>query len=176
MSRVSAFDALGTLFDLGELRPRMAKPLHHAAALTLAGEWRSFDEIVEAVDPELAEKLQEVDAYPDAREALERCETAWVLTNGGAKQTRALLERGGLDDLIAEVCSVEEVRKYKPHPDVYALLPHGARLVAAHAWDVVGARSAGYDAVWVNRGDEAWPFPGIDTGDAAPNLVVAASL
>ena len=170
---VVAFDALGTLFDLGDLEPRMAKPLHHATSLTLAGEWLPLAEIVAAVDPDLAEKLKELDAYPDAREALSRGDEAWVLTNGGKKQTRALLERNGLDDAVAEIHSVEEVKAYKPHPHVYRMLPPDSLLVAAHAWDVVGARAAGYAAVWVSRDEKRWPFPGIEPGTIAPNLVAA---
>jgi 2-haloacid dehalogenase len=170
---VVAFDALGTLFDLGDLEPRMAKPLHHATSLTLAGEWLPFNEIVEAVDPELAKQLRELDPFPDAREALGAVDEAWVLTNGGKGQTRALLERAGLDDLVAEVRSVEEVKAYKPHPDVYRMLPRDSKLIAAHAWDVAGARAAGYDAVWVNRCDQPWPFPGIEADRVAPDLLVA---
>ena len=173
---VVAFDALGTLFDLGELKERMSKPLHHAVSLTLAGEWLPLAEVIKAVDPELAEKLQALEPYPDARAALESVESAWVLTNGGAKQTRALLERGGLADVVGEVHSVEEVKAYKPHSDAYKLLPSGSQLVAAHAWDVLGTQAAGYDAIWVNRRDEAWPFPGVGAPRVAPDLRAAAAL
>jgi FMN phosphatase YigB (HAD superfamily) len=32
-------------------------------------------------------------------------------------------------------------------------------LVAAHGWDVLGARAVGMDAVWVDRVEHRWPFP-----------------
>jgi FMN phosphatase YigB (HAD superfamily) len=34
-----------------------------------------------------------------------------------------------------------------------------ATLVAAHAWDAVGAVRAGLQAVWVNGDERVWPFP-----------------
>ena len=174
---VVAFDALGTLFDLGELKERMAKPLHHAVSLTLAGEWLPLDEIVRAMDSELAEKLRRLDPYPDARAALTKVradgDRAWILTNGGREQTQHLLERSGLDRLVTEIRSAEEIKKYKPHPDVYGLLSPRSRLVAAHAWDVLGAQAAGYAAVWVNRGKETWPFRGIKEPKIAGSLLDA---
>ena len=173
---VVAFDAMGTLFDLGDLRERMPRVLHHAAALTLAGEWAPLDEIVRAVDPDLAERLREVAPYEDARAALERVDEAWVLTNGTREATERLLDRGGLRELVAQVRTVEEVRRYKPHPDVYRLLPAGATLVAAHAWDVVGARAAGYEAVWVDREEGEWPLPVGEPGKHASGLVEAVAV
>jgi 2-haloacid dehalogenase len=99
-----------------------------------------------------------------------------VLTNGGRDATQQLLERGGLAELVAEVHSAEEVRRYKPQAEVYALLPAQATLVAAHAWDVIGARATGRNAVWVNRERRAWPYPGIDRREEAPDLAAATSL
>lgn len=32
-------------------------------------------------------------------------------------------------------------------------------LIAAHGWDVVGALSAGLQAIWVDRLERHWPFP-----------------
>ena len=171
------FDALGTLFDLGPLHKsaELHRTLHHAVALTLAGEWKPFAEIAKAVDPELVEKLAELEPYDDAREALEHAGEAWVLTNGGRDATERLLERGGLREVVAQVRSVEEVRRYKPHPDVYRLLPERSVLVAAHAWDVAGARAAGYRAVWVNREEDEWPLP-LPEPLRASNLIEAVRL
>ena len=99
-----------------------------------------------------------------------------ALTNGGADATRRLLERGGLADLLGVVVSVEEVRAYKPAtlPYVHAAARLGAApgeltLVAAHAWDVVGASAAGLGAVWVDRLERVWPFP-LPQPPTAPDL------
>src|SRR2546421_9901048 len=84
-------------------------------------------------------------------EALERAAGAGVkllaLTNGSADSTRQLLDRAGVLDRFAALLSCDEVRRTKPHPDVYAMAKREAEgelwLVAAHSWDVAGAVMAG---------------------------------
>jgi 2-haloacid dehalogenase len=45
-------------------------------------------------------------------------------------------------------------------------------MVAAHAWDVVGAVRAGMRGVWVNRDERTWPFPDeVAPHATAPGLV-----
>jgi 2-haloacid dehalogenase len=179
---VVAFDSLGTLFDLGRLekKEQLHRTLHHAVCLTLAGEWAPLDAIAAAVDEKLPERLASADAAKDAREALEAVRDggaeAWVLTNGTKESTDRLLADAELAGLVAEVRTVEAVRAYKPHPSVYGLLPADATLVAAHAWDVVGARAAGYRAVWVDREEGGWIVPAFEPELRAHTLVDAARL
>ncbi len=71
--------------------------------------------------------------------------------------------------------TVEEVRTYKPDARAYGLLPAASTLVAAHAWDVLGARSAGLDGIWIDRTERAWPFPG-DVPKRVPDLRAAVEL
>jgi 2-haloacid dehalogenase len=59
---------------------------------------------------------------------------------------------------VKHVISIDEVQHWKPRREVYL---HGAKvvgvepsrvaLVAAHAWDVQGARAAGLVGAWVSR-------------------------
>jgi 2-haloacid dehalogenase len=158
--------------------------LHTAASLTLAGEFRPFAEIAEAslrttlaqqgLDEDRATdviaRLGELPPYDDAEESLSRAHEAGaavaVLTNGGEAHTRKLLGSARLDHYIDAFISVEEVRAYKPAPAPYH---HAAErlgvdagnttLIAAHGWDVVGALSAGLQAIWVDRLERRWPFP-----------------
>ena len=173
--------------------------LHSAAAVTLAGEFVPFAELARTtlgtvaarlgveLDPdEVLPLLELLPPYPDARPAVERLDEAglaWaVLTNGGAAATKALLEAAGLADRAWHVVSVEEVRAYKPHPAPYhrvvelvELPADRVTLVAAHGWDVLGARAAGLRAVWVDRVEHAWPFPGPEP-PRAPDLERAVEL
>ena len=78
--------------------------------------------------------------------------------------------------------TTEDAGAYKPHPAPYRLaLDHlgvpgpRATMVAAHAWDVVGARGAGIDAVWIDRGERLWPLP-VPPVRAAGDLLQAARL
>jgi len=173
--------------------------LHSAAAVTLTGDFVPFAELartavattaarfgVELDADEILPLLQRLPSYPDARPAVERLEeagVAWaVLTNAGVEQTRALLDAAGLAERVWQVVSVEEVRAYKPHPASYRrvvelleLPPERVTLVAAHGWDVLGARAAGLRAVWVDRVEHEWPFPS-EEPPRAPDLERAVEL
>ncbi len=158
--------------------------LHSTATVTLAGEYRPFAELAEAaltttlVQLELDESraaevldgFSGLPPYDDAEEALATAREAGLavalLTNGGEANTRKLLAAAGLERYVDAAISVDEVRAYKPAPEPYrhaarrlGVEPHDVYLVAAHGWDVVGARNAGLEAVWVDRLERRWPFP-----------------
>jgi 2-haloacid dehalogenase len=193
------FDAMGTLFELTPLQERLGahateawfeRILHSAATLTILGEFVPFTELarttlattaakleLELDQDDVLAQLQQLPPAPDARAALELAGRAFVLTNGGRDGGENLLKAAGLDDLVERVFGVDEVKAYKPDPRPYRLVLDelgDARLVAAHAWDVVGAARAGMDAVWVNRDERAWPFPDeVAPHATAPGLVEA---
>lgn len=175
--------------------------LHSATSLTLAGGFEPFADLAESTltttiaklglkqDPKtVLDVLKQLPPDPDAGAAFDRLEHAnvliGVLTNSGEKQTRKLLDDAGLLDRVAEIVSVEEVELYKPHPAVYkhaaerlGVEPKGVTLIAAHAWDVLGAKQAGLDAVWVDRLEREWPFPrGKPRSRVAHDLVEAAEI
>lgn len=175
--------------------------LHSATSLTLAGEFRPFRELAESTlrttfaqleldedgTGEVLTALGQLEPYPDAAPAFDRLEQAGArivtLTNGGDQHTRGLLESAGLLERVEAVLTVDEVEAYKPDPRPYryaadrlALAPEQLTLVAAHAWDVVGARAAGLDAVWVDRLERRWPFPTAEPEKRASGLEEAARL
>ena len=174
--------------------------LHSAASLTLAGDFRAFAELAEtALQTALAQQdldesragevldgFAELPPYDDAEDALRRAHeaglTVALLTNGGEVNTRRLLETAALDRYVDAAISVDEVRKYKPAPEPYrhaadrlGIEPGDLWLVAAHGWDVLGARNAGLQAVWVDRLERRWPFP-LPEPARAPGLVEAVAL
>ena len=68
------------------------------------------------------------------------------------------LHNAGISDLFERAFSVDAVRRFKPAPDPYRFAARelgvetsGLRMVAAHAWDVVGAMQAGCAAAFVAR-------------------------
>lgn len=87
-----------------------------------------------------------------------------ALTNGSADATRRLLACGGILEQFEQVLSADEVGAWKP---AFAPYDHAARsfgldrsellLVAAHPWDVHGAKCAGLRAAWVDRSGTAFP-------------------
>jgi 2-haloacid dehalogenase len=178
------FDAMGTLFDLAPLRERLGREvteawfertLHSAATLTTVGEFVPFNDLagttlattcatlgVDVDEEDVVAQLRQLPPAAGAREALERADRAFVLTNGGREGGETLLRNSGLDDLVERVFGVDEVRAYKPDPRPYRLVLDtlgDATIVAAHAWDVVGGVRAGMHGIWVNESERVWPFP-----------------
>lgn len=74
----------------------------------------------------------------------------------------------GLDGLLDHVISVDAVRKYKTHPEAYALGEQATGLraaqivfVSSNSWDALAATWYGYQTLWVNR--YAQPFEELGT-------------
>ena len=145
-----------------------------AMADTLTAEHRPFPEylraalqrslrvagVVEAGLDEAMERAQTLPAFPDAADALGSLAAAGyrvaVVTNSAWDAAQRALAAAALDRHVEMVIGADEVRAYKPDPRVYqhAAMRLGARpdnllLVAAHAWDVLGALRAGWGAAWV---------------------------
>lgn len=176
------------------------RALHSATSLTLADEFRPFSDIAGSTirttlaqfdcDPDRGQEviagLSVLEPYPDAAAALNKLKEAGVdlitLTNGTEENTRILLEGAGLADHFNAVVTCAEVAAYKPHPAPYARAAEELGLpkveitmIAAHAWDVVGARKAGLGAIWVDRTEREWPLP-VDPVVRAADLEEAAEL
>lgn len=158
-----------------------AQILRDAFALDATGVYRPFSDVAraaleallaaspravsEAVD-DVIEGFSELDAHSDVAPAMRALCDADVpvvtLTNGSALLTQKLLERCGLHQFVERVISVDEVKRWKPHQEVYLhcakavnVTPSRLALVAAHGWDVHGARRAGLMTGYVARS----PFP-----------------
>lgn len=151
-------------------------PFRDVATATL----RSLFAVSKQLDPaeinRVTEGFSTLDAHSDAAPAMRALRDARVrvvaLTNGSAGVTQQLLERSGLDEFIERVISVDEVKCWKPRREVYlhcaeavGVEPGHIALIAAHAWDIHGARRAGLMAGFVTRRKE--PFPAIMEG---PNV------
>lgn len=101
-------------------------------------------------------------AHEDVRPALARLRGAGMrlvtLTNSGAEAQRRQLDHAGIAELFEARFSVETVRAFKPAPSTYASVaaamnvdPSQMIMVACHAWDIIGARAAGYQTGFVGR-------------------------
>ncbi len=82
-----------------------------------------------------------------------------ALSNGPAERTRSLLESADLDTHVSDILSVEAVGRFKPHESVYRLAfeatgaaPAAHCMIACHAWDLHGAKRAGMQTAFVQRG------------------------
>ena len=111
-------------------------------------------------------------AFPENREVLQALKSrgivTGVLSNGDAAMLAVAVKSAGLGDLLDHVISVDTVRKYKTHPDAYALglsatgLPaQQIAFVSSNSWDALAATWFGYQTLWVNRSQA--PFEELGT-------------
>jgi 2-haloacid dehalogenase len=133
--------------------------------------------------------LVSLPAHPDVRDGLDTLRRAAfrmvTLTNSAPAAVRQQLTSAGIADYFEESFSVDDVRTFKPAAEVYRLVATklgvgvaDLRLVAAHAWDVMGAMRAGYAAAFIERPGKALfplaPRPDIvgrDLGEVAGRIV-----
>ncbi len=110
----------------------------------------------------LMQQYLSLSAYPENLEVMRglrsRGVVTGVLSNGSPAMLEAVVRSAGLDGLLDHVLSVDTVRKYKTHPEAYALGPKATGLevgqiafVSSNAWDALAACWYGYRTLWVNR-------------------------
>lgn len=106
------------------------------------------------------EAYQQLQPYDDAVEGLRRLSQRYelaALSNG----EQAFLESLALNNIKVEfssIISVQAAGMFKPHPAVYRKAaqilgrePGEIMMVAAHSFDILGARACGYRGAYVNR-------------------------
>ena len=106
--------------------------------------------------------MQELPPHPEVENALGRLRDAGIrlaaLTNSTQQVAEAQIDNSGLRNYFEQVLSADTVQRLKPAPEPYRMAAESlgvdvgqVRLVAAHAWDVVGAMRAGCAAAFVAR-------------------------
>ena len=84
--------------------------------------------------------------------------------------------------VFKEIVTVEEVKKFKPSPEVYYHLARKVGksreqmselwLVSGNPFDVVGARAVGMQAAWVDRAGNGWTDQLIQGETGGPTVIV----
>jgi 2-haloacid dehalogenase len=115
----------------------------------------------------LMNQYRHLSAFPENREVLtalkQRGITTGILSNGDPAMLEAAVRSAGLSDLLDHIISVDSIRKYKTHPDAYALgsnatglQPKQMLFVSSNGWDALAATWFGYRTLWVNRAGLPW--------------------
>ena len=130
----------------------------------------------DSITRSLFEKYLDLDPYPEAKDALGRLKSLGsrklaILSNGSTAMLSALVKNSGLDDYLDATISVDGARKFKPHPDCYALVEKALGVkkdevifVSSNGFDVVGAKRFGFKVVWIRRGGG----PGVPVDPVSP--------
>jgi 2-haloacid dehalogenase len=113
-----------------------------------------------------------LDAFPEVPGVLAALKQAGlrtaVLSNGSPAMLDSVVRNAGLEALLDDVLSVEQVGVYKTHPKVYQLAVDRLGVPAAsiafqssNAWDAYAASAFGMRVVWCNRyGQQPERLPG----------------
>jgi len=96
--------------------------------------------------------------FPEVPKALSRLTMKKaILSNGSPDLLEPLVRNSGLKFDV--VLSVDELKVYKPAPEVYELAVRRLDLprerigfVSSNCWDALGAKSYGFRVYWINRG------------------------
>ncbi|AEE21157.1 haloacid dehalogenase type II [Paraglaciecola chathamensis] len=157
--------------------------LHHSLVTTVTGDYQDFGKIGVAAlmmvaqnnDIEITEEqavtaiktpLLSLPAHPDVKAGLKALKEQGFklvsLTNSSNKGVETQFKNAGLTDYFDKRMSIEDIKVYKPDLRAYAwaleqlnIKPEEALMVAAHGWDVAGAKAAGLQTAFVARPGKA---------------------
>jgi len=189
----SVGEALGAREDLLPLW--FSTMLHYSLVETLSENYHSFGEIgtaalmmvaqtqgielgYEEAKSAIVTPLRSLPPHPDVVSALgelqKRGYTIVSLTNSSSVGVETQFKNAGLTDFFENRYTVETLQKYKPHPDTYRMVlkdlkvePQEVLMVAAHAWDLAGAKNVGLQTAFIAR-----PGKTLYPNTQRPDLVV----
>ncbi|NND02979.1 MAG: haloacid dehalogenase type II [Acidimicrobiia bacterium] len=103
---------------------------------------------------------------PNALERLANRFRLIALSNGSPEGISAQLSNAGIVDSFEMVVSVHDVGRFKPDPAPYRAAleragadPGDVLMVAAHDWDIIGARAVGIPGAFIERPGVVWTVP-----------------
>lgn len=192
--RSSVGEALGGRDDLLPLW--FSTMLHHSLVDSTTGRFHTFGEIgvasllmvaeIEGIELTKAQAktaivtpLRSLPPHPDVRDGLQALKNKGYklvsLTNSSNQGVYTQFKNAGLLSYFDERLSVEDINLYKPDTRTYewaiekmGIAAEDAMLVAAHGWDIAGAKQAGWQAAFIARpGKVLYPLA------IAPDTVVS---
>lgn len=178
------------------------KQLEYTWLQTLMGKYKDFYELTrdalhyaleatntEATEAQVSELMRQyyhLDVYPEVKTALARLKEKYrlaILSNANPSLLEKAVAYNGLDGLLDEIISADQIRQYKPAPGVYQLAEKGLGLpadkllfVSSNTWDVAGAASYGLQAAWVQRGHSVMERLDVVPAAVAANLAELAEV
>ena len=107
------------------------------------------------------------DAVPCLQQMNQQDNQCWAFSNGTYKAVNKLMQHAHLNPYLTGVYSVDPLKTYKPDPAVYygfaelhslelgnhQRLGQNCVLVSANPFDIIGAKAADWQTVWLQRHD-----------------------
>ena len=118
---------------------------------------------------ELLDLYKVLSPYPEVKKVLEQLKEKKyklaILSNGTPELLNDLVKNNNLVNLFDDLFSVEEVKIYKPHSNVYDLplkkynnKSDEITFLSANTLDVAGGGNYGYNSIWVNRNKSVFDY------------------
>jgi 2-haloacid dehalogenase len=164
--------------DTSALKEWFGLLLLHSEVATIAGPYFDFGTIAKAAlqmtasarrvslssaqEDEILGGMSSLPPHPEVPAALQMLKEFGLrlvtLTNSSTRVVETQMANSGLALYFERNFSVDELCRFKPAPEAYRMVASGLgvktkelRLVAAHAWDIVGAMQAGCAAAFIER-------------------------
>ena len=130
--------------------------------------------------PDVAEALQSISQVPNITVVVFSNGTNEMVTNS----VKSSPDLGPHASVFQNIVTVEEVKKFKPSPEVYYHLAGKVGkekskesmskmwLVSGNPFDVVGARSVGMQAAWIDRAGNGWTDQLVPEESGSPTVIV----
>ena len=118
------------------------------------------------IDPlmrsELLDLYKVLSTFPEVNEVLNKLKEKnyklAILSNGTPALLNELVKSNNLDNIFNDIFSIEEVKVYKPHSNVYNIPVEKYQIqkeevayLSANTFDVSASGNYGFNPVWVNR-------------------------
>ena len=118
------------------------------------------------IDPlmrsELLNLYKVLSTFPEVNEALNKLKEKnyklAILSNGTPTLLNQLVKSNNLENIFNDIFSIEEVKVYKPHSNVYnipvkkyQIQKEEVAYLSANTFDVSASGNYGFNPVWVNR-------------------------
>jgi 2-haloacid dehalogenase len=111
---------------------------------------------------DLLNQYNNLPAFSDVIEALTSLRASghnmYAFSNGDPVSVEAVLTSAGLRDYFEGIISVDDLKTFKPNPDVYHYFLEKSGADISHSWlissnpfDIIGALNTGIKAAWLRR-------------------------
>lgn len=151
----------------------LTKDALHYAAESLA------IEVSEQEEKELLQAYLNLQVYKEVPEALNKLSDYQrvVYSNGNEEMLHPLLKNAGIWELLDGAESVDPIKQFKPAPAAYQYLMEKYDLkreevlfLSSNPWDIAGAKSFGFQTMWVNRTAKAFDHLGVEPDKIVTDL------
>lgn len=149
------------------------------AALIMVAETQGIAINYETAKEAIVTPLRALPAHADVVPSMKKLKKGGFgivsLTNSSAKGVETQFKNADLTSYFDNRYTVETIQKYKPHLDTYKMVlkdlgvkPEEVLMVAAHAWDLAGAKKAGLQTAFIKRSGKVL-YPNVETPDYVVN-------